>query len=250
MSRTIALFNQAGGVGKSTLTMNLGFHLSQRGRKVLLVDMDPQGSLTLFMGLEASELDKTVYNAVVEDESIPIHNDIHGMDLAPSNIDLSGAELALVVADLRDYRLRNALDPIRDQYDDILIDCPPSLGILSYISLVAATHVLIPIETHNKALRGTELLFQTLARVQKGANRSLRVAGIVPTMYDSRTAQGNRSLKSIQQLGDRIPVFATIPNAIAFADASEKCLPLALYSANHSALDALEAIADSLDTTL
>lgn len=248
MSRTIALFNQAGGVGKSTLTMNLGFHLSQRGRKVLLVDMDPQGSLTLFMGLEASELDKTVYNAVVEDEPIPIHNNIHGMDLAPSNIDLSGAELALVVADLRDYRLRNALDPIREQYDDILIDCPPSLGILSYISLVAATHVLIPIETHNKALRGTELLFQTLARVQKGANRSLRVAGIVPTMYDSRTAQGNRSLKSIQQLGDRIPVFATVPNAIAFADASEKCLPLALYSANHSALDALDAIADSLDT--
>jgi chromosome partitioning protein len=248
MNRTIALFNQAGGVGKSTLTMNLGFHLSQRGRKVLLVDMDPQGSLTLFMGLGASELDKTVYNAVVEDEPIPIHTDIHGMDLAPSNIDLSGAELALVVADLRDYRLRNVLDPIRDQYDDILIDCPPSLGILSYISLVAATHVLIPIETHNKALRGTELLFQTLARVQKGANRSLRVAGIIPTMYDSRTAQGNRSLKSIQQLGDRISVFATIPNAIAFADASEKCLPLALYSSSHPALDALEAIAERLDT--
>ena len=245
--RIIALFNQAGGVGKSTLTMNLGYHLVQRNNKVLLVDMDPQGSLTMFMGLEASELEDTVYNAVVDGDALPISKNIHGMDLAPSNIDLSGAELGLVMADMRDFKLKQALEPVVNNYDFILIDCPPSLGILSYISLVAATHVLIPIQTHNKALRGTELLFQTLARVQRGANRQLKVAGIIPTMYDGRTAQGNRSLDSVRQLGAQIPVYETIPIAIAFADASEKHMPLALYSSSHPTVKVLEKIAKSLD---
>jgi chromosome partitioning protein len=247
MTRIIAIFNQAGGVGKSTLTMNLGYHLAQLNRKVLIVDMDPQGSLTTFMGLEASELESTVYNAVVDGGALPISQNIHGMDLVPSNIDLSGAELVLVMVDLRDFRLKQALEPIENKYDFILIDCPPSLGILSYISLVAATHVLIPIQTHNKALRGTELLFQTLGRVQRGANRHLKIAGIIPTLYDGRTAQGNRSLDSIRQLGSQIPVYETIPVAIAFADASEKHLPLALYNPNHPTVKVLEKTAKRLD---
>ena len=247
MTRIIALFNQAGGVGKSTLTMNIGYHLVQRHRKVLLVDMDPQGSLTIFMGLDGSELAQTVYNAVIDGDPLPITRNLNGMDLAPSNIDLSGAELALIMADMRDFRLKQALDSIKDNYDFILIDCPPSLGILSYISLVAATHVLIPIQTHNKALRGTELLFQTLARVQRGANRHIKVAGIIPTMYDGRTAQGNRSLASIQQMETQITIYDTIPIAIGFADASEKNMPLALYNPTHPTVKILEKIAKSLD---
>ncbi len=226
--------------------MNLGYHLSKNDKRVLLVDLDPQGSLTGFMGLEPAELEKTVYNAIVEGESLPIHQNIHGMDIAPTNIDLSGAEFSLVMADMREFRLQEALEPVREQYDFILIDCPPSLGILSFISLVASTHVLIPIQTHNKALRGTELLFQTLARVQKRPNRSLRVAGIIPTMYDARTAQGKRSLESITQLSSRIPVFPTIPVAIAFADASEKGMPLSLYNPDHPAVKLLQEIADKL----
>lgn len=247
MSHIISLFNQAGGVGKSTLTMNLGYHLAQKNQKVLLVDMDPQGSLTGFMGIEPAELEKTVYNAVVDGEPLTIHENIHGMDIAPTNIDLSGAEFALVMADMREFRLKEALEPVKDKYDFILIDCPPSLGILSFISLVASTHVLIPIQTHNKALRGTELLFQTLARVQKRSNRRLKVAGIIPTMYDARTAQGKRSLSSITQLSPKIPVFATVPIAIGFADASEKGLPLALYNSDHPAVELLQQIADNLD---
>jgi len=248
MSQVITLFNQAGGVGKSTLTFNLGYHLVQRNKKVLLVDMDPQGSLTIFMGLEASELESTIYNAIVEGNPVPIHKNLHGMDLVPSNIDLSGAELALVTADLRDFKLREALEPVKNNYDFVLIDCPPSLGILSYISLVSSNYVLIPIQTHNKALRGTELLFHTLARVQRGANRGLKLAGIIPTMYDGRTAQGTRSLDSIRQLETKIPIFETIPVAIAFADASEKHMPLAVYNPNHPAVKALEKIAKSLDS--
>ena len=158
MSKVIAVFNQSGGVSKTTLTMNLGYHLAQSQQSVLLVDMDPQASLTTFMGLEPSELGKTVYEAILGEEPLPIHQNIHGIDMAPANINLSGAELELVVADMRDIRLKEALEPVIAQYQFILIDCPPSLGILSYISLVAATHVLIPIQTEYKALKGTELL--------------------------------------------------------------------------------------------
>jgi chromosome partitioning protein len=248
MSKVIAVFNQSGGVGKSTLTMNLGYHLAQRKKKVLLVDMDPQGSLTAFMGLEPSELDKTIYESVMAGEPLPIHSGIHGMDLVPANIDLSGAELELVVADLRDYRLKEALSEAVDQYDFILIDCPPSLGILSYISLVAATHVLIPIQTQYKSLKGTELLLSTIARVRSRANKKLSVAGVVPTMHEARTVQGSMALQSIQEQLSKIgTVFATIPRSVSFADASQEHVPLALYSPKHPAVHLFNQIARSLE---
>ena len=151
MSQIIALFNQSGGVGKTTLTMNLCYQLSVRSNRVLLVDMDPQASLTTFMGIDPVELSKTVYEAIVGDEPLPIHDKIHGIDIAPANINLSAAELELVSALMREMRLKEALSSITKEYDFILIDCPPSLGILSVISLVAATHVLVPIQTQFKS---------------------------------------------------------------------------------------------------
>ncbi len=248
MSRVIALFNQSGGVGKSTLTMNLGYHLAQRQQRVLLVDMDPQASLTAFMGLEPSELEKTVYEAILAGEPLAIHKDIHNMDLAAANIDLSGAELELVVADMRDVRLKEALKPVLKQYDFILVDCPPSLGILSYITLVASTHVLIPIHTQYKSLKGTELLLNTISRVRSRANRKLQVAGVVPTMHDARTVQGEMSLQSIQKQLSKIgAIYATIPRSVAFADASQQHIPLALYNPKHPAVNLLAQIAKSLE---
>ena len=249
MTRVIALFNQSGGVGKSTLTMNLGYHLAQRRQRVLLVDMDPQASLTAFMGLESSELEKTVYEAILLGEPLPIHKDIHNMDLAAANIDLSGAELELVVADMRDVRLKEALKPILKQYDFILVDCPPSLGILSYITLVASTHVLIPIHTQYKSLKGTELLLSTISRVRSRANRKLQVAGVIPTMHDARTLQGEMSLQSIQEQLSKIgAIYSTIPRSVAFADASQQHIPLALYNPKHPAVNLLDQIAKSLET--
>ena len=249
MTRVIALFNQSGGVGKSTLTMNLGYHLAQRRQRVLLVDMDPQASLTAFMGLESSELEKTVYEAILLGEPLPIHKDIHNMDLAAANIDLSGAELELVVADMRDVRLKEALKPILKQYDFILIDCPPSLGIISYITLVASTHVLIPIHTQYKSLKGTELLLSTISRVRSRANRKLQVAGVIPTMHDARTLQGEMSLQSIQEQLSKIgAIYSTIPRSVAFADASQQHIPLALYNPKHPAVNLLDQIAKSLET--
>jgi chromosome partitioning protein len=213
MSRIIALFNQSGGVGKSTLTMNLGYHLTLQEQRVLLVDMDPQASLTVFMGLEPSELDKTIYEAILIGEPIPIHPSLHNMDLAAANINLSGAELELVVADMRDVRLKVALKPLRKQYDFILVDCPPSLGILSYISLVAATHVLIPIQTQYKALKGTELLLNTITRVRSRANRQLKIAGVIPMMHDARTVQGEMSLQSIKNNYLKLEQFTRLSHA-------------------------------------
>lgn len=245
----IVFFNQSGGVGKTTLTQNIGYHLAQTGRKILLVDLDPQSSLTTFMGLEPADLDKTVYHAIVQQEELKILTDICGMDLAPSNIILSKAEMELAGAIMRELRLKQALEKAQQEYDFILIDCPPSLGILSIMSLVAATHVLIPIQTEFKALKGTQMLLNTILEVLNLANRHLKIAGIVPTMYDGRTAQGEQSLKAInEQLSKIGTVFPTIPRATDFANASQNCKPLALYNSKHPAIKLLQKIAKKLDT--
>jgi len=248
MSKTIALFNQSGGVGKSTLTMNIGYTLSQQNHKVLLVDMDPQASLTMFMGIDPVELPQSIYESVVGDESIPIYRDIYGCDVVPANINLAAAELELVSAMMREMRLRDALKPVRNKYDFILIDCPPSLGLLSVLSLVAASHVLVPIQTQFKSFQGTELLLNTVARLRKNGNRSLKFAGFIPTMFDSRTAQETRTQKAIQeQLSPLATVFPPVPKSIAFADASENRVPLALYNRRHPALKVIKSIAKGLE---
>ena len=244
--RIIALFNQAGGVAKSTLTMNLGYQLAQLQHRVLLVDIDPQASLTKFMGLTPKELSSTVADAIVEELPLPIHEAIHDMDLAPANRILSGAEMQLVNAPLRDFRLREALEPISHEYDFILIDCPPSLGLLSFISLVAATHVLVPIETHMKAFEGTDELLQTLNSVKK-ANKKIQIAGFVPTRYAKSNSADVRTLGAInEQLSSWGKVFPPVPRATAFVDASEEREPLAVYAPKHPAVALLDKIAQSL----
>ncbi len=248
MTCTIALFNQAGGVGKTTLTHNLGYHLKARGHRVLLVDLDPQASLTTFMGIEPDSLEKTPFDALINEEPLFILKDIQGMELAPTNITLSAAEIQLVNLDFREVRLAEALDPLRDNYDFILLDCPPSLGLLSYTSLVAATHVLIPIETHFKAFQGTNLLLQTIARVRKRGNRSLSIAGFVPCRYAATNSQDKRTLKAIrEQFGAVAPVYDPIPRLTAFVDASEEQVPLALYDPKNPALSVLDQLAAQME---
>ncbi len=249
MSRIISLFNQSGGVGKTTLTMNLGYHLAIRSHQVLLIDLDPQSSLTTFMGLEPLEIKKTLYDALLDDEPLPIHTGIHGVDLAPANINLSGAELELVTADMREQRMKDAIAPVLEQYDFILVDCPPSLGILSYISLVASTHVLIPIQTQYKAFQGTDLLFRTIKRVRSRANPKLKIAGYLPTMFAKSNSQDQRILQAIKEQFSSVEgvIFPGISRSTAFADASEQHLPLALYAPKHPANEILNSIAQILE---
>lgn len=248
MPRIIAFFNQSGGVGKTTLTMNLGYHLAQRDHRVLLIDMDPQGSLTAFMGLEPFDLEATVYHALIQQQPLPLVPDLHGMTLVPSSIHLSRAEMELSAAIMREQRLKTALAPIEQNYDFILLDCPPSLGILSIMSLVTATHVLIPIQTEFKALKGTELLLHTIVEVMQVANRNLKIAGMVPTMYDARTSQAKQSLESIQQIAGQVgPVLPTVPRKTDFANASQAREPLLTYAPQNPAICPLREIAEILE---
>lgn len=248
MSKIITIFNQAGGVSKTTLTMNLGYHLHLLNHKVLLVDMDPQASLTTFMGLEPHELTQIVGNSILaEDGELPIHHDLHGMDLVASNITLSAVELQLASVMAREVRLKQALEPVLTQYHFILIDCPPSLGVLSILSLTAATHVLIPIHTHFKAFKGTELLLDTIKQVKKHVNPKLALAGVVPTLF-SNASQDKIILEALQQqLSPLAQVYTAIPRATAFADAAMNRQPLAVYSPKHPAVPILETIAKGME---
>lgn len=258
MSCIICLFNQAGGVGKSTLAINLGYHLAQlksaqtkKQYRVLLIDIDPQASLTNFMGILPEDQENTIYNAVIDQEPLPILSNIHGMDFVPSSQDLTSAELELVVADMRDLRLKYALEPIKEQYDFIIIDCPPSLGILSYISLVASTHVLVPVQTQYKAFLGTELLLNTVTRVRSLPNKQLKIAGFIPTMYDARNSQDERTFLAMkEQLAEVGTVYDPIPRSTAFADASEENVPLAVFSPKHPSLPIMKKIAKALEKLL
>ncbi|BBD62696.1 cobyrinic acid a,c-diamide synthase (plasmid) [Nostoc sp. HK-01] len=249
MTKIIALFNQSGGVAKTTLTQNLGYHLVLKKRRVLLVDLDPQASLTTFMGLEPDELEGSIQQAIVDNKPLPIYPDlIHSMALVPADINLAACEMQLAGAIAREYRLKNALSSVQEQYDFILIDCPPSLGLLSIISLTAATHILVPIQCQFKSFKGTELLLNTVAQIRGNTNPSLQIAGFVPTMFDSRTAQESRTVKAVQeQLSDIATVYQPIPKSIAFADASERRVPLILFDKNHPAVSILQKIANSLD---
>ncbi|MBM0745736.1 ParA family protein (plasmid) [Phormidium sp. CLA17] len=250
MAKVIALFNQAGGVGKTSLVLNLGYSLSafKKDGHVLLIDMDPQASLTTFMGLESEDLEQSVYDAVVGDSPAPVIENIHRMSLIPANLNLSAAELELPGMLNREMRLKQALEPLMDQYDFVLIDCPPSLGLLSLVSLVAATYVLVPIQTQFKAFVGTEKLLGTISRIRSsGHNPNLEIAGFIPTMFDKRNAQDERTLGAIQeQLSGLAKIYPPIPRSTAFADASEKLMPLEVYSPRHPIVPILRTISKGL----
>ncbi len=256
MSQVIALFNMSGGVGKSTLSMNLGHHLSQNlGKKVLLIDMDPQASLTTFLGLSPFELEKTIYHSLLHHEDLPILTNLAGCDLVPSNIYLAKAELQLASELRREYRLQEALHKVTKNYDFVLIDCPPSLGLISINCLVAAKYLVIPIQTEYKSVEATINLLQTTYEIAQQVNPELKVAGAVPTMYDERTSQSRRALQTIEEVFISLRnnksfaetvIFPPIPRRTDFANATSENLPLALYSPKHPAIEPLKSIANAL----
>ena len=208
--------------------------------------MDSQGSLTVFMGFETHELSQTVYDALVEEQPMPIIHNIYGMDLVPANRDLSGAERMLGDAIMKELRLKHALEPLRQKYDFILIDCPPSLGFASIVSLIAATHVLVPIETAFKARKGTEELINTIQQVWKYGNSELLFAGVIPTMYSATKKQDRRSLEAIEQSFEQVTIFPAIPEATDVENASEARVPVELYNSKNAAVLPFRQIAKQL----
>jgi len=208
-ARVIALCNQKGGVGKTTSTINLGAALAEYGRRVLLVDFDPQGALSVGLGVPTHQLDRTVNNLLLERgtaaEDVILKTNVSGLDLLPSNIELSGAEVHLVNEVAREQTLKRALSPILDDYDFVLIDCQPSLGLLTINALAASHGVIVPLECEYFSLRGLALLNDTIDKVRERLNPELELEGILATMHDGRTLHGREVLsRVVEKFGDRV----------------------------------------------
>lgn len=249
-ARIIAMVNQKGGVGKTTSTINLGAALAEAGRKVLLVDFDPQGALSAGLGTNPHELDLTVYN-VLMDRKVDIKEairstSVENVDLLPANIDLSAAEVQLVNEVAREQVLDRALRKVADDYDVILIDCQPSLGLLTVNALTAAHGVIIPLICEFFALRAVALLVETIEKIQDRLNPRLQVDGVLATMFDARTLHSREVInRLVEAFGDK--VFETvIKRTIKFADATVAAEPITAYAGNHAGAAAYRSLAREL----
>jgi len=233
-ARVLALCNQKGGVGKTTTTINLGAALAGFGRKVLLVDFDPQGALSVGLGISPGQLDRTVYTLLMDRtvglDDILLKTPVAGMDLVPSNIDLSAAEVQLVGEVAREQTLLRALAPAVPDYDFILIDCQPSLGLLTVNALTAANAVIIPLECEYFALRGVALLMQTIEKVRERLNPQLEVDGVLATMYDARTLHSREVLaRVVEVFGDTV-YHSVINRTIRFPETTVVGRPITDYA--------------------
>ena len=246
-ARVIALCNQKGGVGKTTSTINLGAALAEAGRRVLLIDFDPQGALSVGLGVNPHELDLTVYNLLMQrDVSIDevlLKTGVPGLDLLPGNIDLSAAEVQLVSEVAREQTLARVLAPVLGEYVVVLIDCQPSLGLLTVNALAASDGVIIPLECEYFALRGVALLMDTIYRVQERINPRLEVEGILATMYDSRTLHGREVLaRVVDAFGDK--VFRTvIARTVRFPETTVAGEPITTYASSSTGAAAYRQLA-------
>ena len=246
-ARIVAMVNQKGGVGKTTSTVSLGAALAEYGRRVLLVDFDPQGALSVALGIQAHLLDRSVYNLLMDDDcaasDVIVQTSVPGLDLVPSNIDLSAAEVALVNEVAREQALARALAPVVAEYDFIIIDCQPSLGLLTVNALTAADGVVIPLECEYFALRGAKLLMDTIVKVRSRLNPRLQVIGVLGTMYDARTLHTREVLaRVVDAFGD--DVFHTvISRTIKFPDATVAGEPITTFASSSPAADAYRQLA-------
>ena len=249
-ARVIALCNQKGGVGKTTTAINLGAALAQYGRKVLLVDFDPQGAATVATGTKVGEDDPTIYEALMNRDlaigDIIKTSAVPGLDVAPANIDLSAAEVQLVGEVARESTLARTLRGVLDDYDVVLIDCQPSLGLLTVNALTAAHGVIIPLETEYFALRGVALLVETIAKVADRLNPRLKIDGIVATMYDPRTLHSREVFQRVNEaFGDQ--VFTTvIGRTVKFPDASVAAESILTFAPDHPGARAYQQLACEL----
>ncbi len=249
-ARVIAMCNQKGGVGKTTTTINLGAAMAELGRKVLLVDFDPQGALSVGLGVRTHGLDVTIYNLLVDAShhvrEVILPTRTEGLDLIPANIDLSAAEVQLVGEVAREQVLARVLRPVLDDYDIVLIDCQPSLGLLTVNALTASHGVVIPLECEFFAMRGVALLVETIEKITDRLNPRLQIDGILATMYDGRTLHSREVVKSVvDHFGDRV-FHTVITRTVKFPDATLAAEPITSYAPAHVAAAAYRQLAREL----
>ena len=230
----IAMCNQKGGVGKTTTTINLGAALAETGRRVLLVDFDPQGSLSVGLGVNPHTLDLSIYNLLLSRDTdvhdVILESPVENMDLLPANIDLSAAEVQLVSEVAREHTLRRVLKDVRGEYDDILIDCAPSLGLLTVNALTASDQVIMPLECEFFALRGIALLTDTIGKVTDRLNPDLEILGILGTMYDSRTIHSREVLERVVEAFGEQVFHTVIKRTIKFPETTVAGEPITTYA--------------------
>ena len=232
MGRILAITNQKGGVGKTTTSVNLSACLAQIGKKTLLVDIDPQGNATSGVGIDKSEIDQCVYDVLVEDveaNQVIKETKIENLDVIPASIQLAGAEIELVPTISREVRLKRALDEIVDQYDYIIIDCPPSLGLLTLNALTAADAVLIPVQCEYYALEGLSQLLSTVRIVQKHLNEELKIEGVLLTMFDARTNLGIQVIDEVKKYFQDKVYRTIIPRNVRLSEAPSHGEPIIIY---------------------
>jgi len=231
-AKVMAIVNQKGGVGKTTTAVNLGAGLAELGQRVLVVDIDPQGNATSGFGINRRRIKKCIYNVLIEGltlDAVILPTDIPGLEIVPATIQLAGAEIELVLAMQREIKLREALRPLLGSYDFILIDCPPSLGLLTLNSLTAATGVLIPVQCEYYALEGLSQLMNTVSLVQRHLNPALVVTGAVLTMFDSRTNLASQVADEVKAFFKERVFTAIIPRNVRLSEAPSHGQPIMTY---------------------
>ena len=249
MGRTIAIANQKGGVGKTTTAINLSASLAAKGKKVLVIDTDPQGNTTSGYGIEKNDLENTIYELILGECSIQeciIKDVIQGVSLIPSNVNLAATEIELIGVDKKEFILRNEVDWIKDQYDFIVIDCPPSLNMLTINSMTTADSVLVPIQCEYYALEGLSQLIHTVNLVKERLNPDLDMEGIVFTMYDSRTNLSMQVVENVKSHLNQNIYNTVIPRNIRLAEAPSYGLPINKYDPKSAGAEAYMMLAEEI----